>query len=165
MKEKIEQLQKVLEEEIVNYKKLLTLLLKERKLLTEANVEVLENNLKEQEKVFTVIDRLECERFSILEELSKEILGDSFENTTIDELFSRIPDSDRLKNIRNRLKELVRDIIKINNNNDFLIRNGLSFIEKNIEAFFGVDGREDLYHPGKFKLKKKNAKNIINWKI
>jgi len=165
MNEKVENLCAVIEKEITTYKELLSLLLKERKLLTAADIENLEKNLKEQEKLFTQVDNLENQRLIILEEMSGEIFGESLENVTINDLFSRIQNSDRLNNLRTELREKVKDIIKINKSNNFLIRNGLAFIEKNIEAFFGTEEKDKLYNPKKFHQKKKQAKNLINWKI
>jgi len=165
MKDKIDHLCSVLEEEIEVHKALLSLLLEERKFLTAANLEELDKNLKKQEKIFSQVDLLENQRLEILQVFLKEIYGDSWETITVDELFSRLEDSDRLTKLRLELKEKIRDIMKINRSNNFLIKNGLTFIEKNIETFFGSDEKEKLYNPRKDKNQKKQVKNLINWKV
>jgi len=165
MKDKIDHLCSVLEEEIEVHKALLSLLLEERKFLTAADLEELDKNLKKQEKIFSQVDLLENQRLEILQVFLKEIYGDSWETITVDELFSRLEDSDRLTKLRLELKEKIRDIMKINRSNNFLIKNGLTFIEKNIETFFGSDEKEKLYNPRKDKNQKKQVKNLINWKV
>ena len=65
-----------------------------------------------------------------------------------------------------KLRAVIEDVIKINNNNKYLVDSGLEFLEENVKVFYGVNEKELFYKKGgKEKKKKGNIYRIVDKKV
>lgn len=166
MIEKLKEVFKKIENEIGLHKELLNLLNKEQGILVNLKFENLEENLISQLDLVEKIKIEEDERLKLIAEIS-EMSDIEMEKINIDKLLKMVEDEEeknKLTYSRDKLKELLKDIKKINESNDFLIRNSLSFIEKNIKIMLEGTDKEQFY--GEANKKKKTAHGkVLDWKV
>lgn len=166
MIEKVKEVFNKIENEIGLHKELLNLLNKEQGILVNLKFENLEENLISQLDLVEKIKIEEDERLKLVAELS-EISDKDLEKMNIDEMLNMVEDEEekgKLIYSRDQLRELLKDIKKINESNDFLIRNSLSFIEKNIKIMLEGTDKEQFY--GDTNKRKKTAHGkVLDWKV
>ena len=150
----------VIEKEILHNKELLKLLQEEQQVLTSSDIQAIEMNIRDQDHVIGMIKELENSRLGIVSGIAQEY-GLADEEVTFGKIIEAVDgeSGEKLHRLREELKAVVMDIAKMNYNNNFLIENGLAFIEENIKVFYGSNEKEHLY--GKEGNKPSEKKNII----
>ena len=157
----------IIEKEIHHNKELLKLLQEEQQVLTSSDIHAIEINIRDQDHVIGVIKELEDSRMGVVKEIAQEY-GLADEDVTFSKIIEVFDgeSTDKLHKLREELKSVVMDIAKLNFNNNFLIENGLAFIEENIKVFYGVNEKELLYGKGGNKPnEKKNMIRIVDKRV
>ena len=166
MLEQVKRLTEILEKEISLHSGLLKLLKEEQTILVDLQFENLEENLLSQFDCVEQIKIQEEGRIKLVDEI-KDTAGNGNGEMNVDLILELVEDErekEKLSYAKDRLKELLRDINKINDSNDFLIKNSLSFIEKNIKLILEGTDKEQFY--GETNKKKKNVHGkVLDWKV
>ena len=155
----INEFTEIVEKEIHHNKELLNLLVEEQRVITSGNIQAIEMNIRDQDHVIGLIRKLEESRMNAVKDIVNEydIREDEITFKKIIDVVG-VENSGKLHLLMDELKSVVKDIVKVNQNNSFLIGNGLAFIEENVKVFFGVNEKELLY--GKEGNKQKEKKNM-----
>ena len=134
--ETINNLIDIIEKEIKYNSELLELLIQEQNILISRDITAIEKNIKEQNYIIDSIKKLEEIRIANVDKIS-EIYGISDRNLKFKDIIELVNEeyADKLYILMEKLKSVVEDIVKINNNNKYLIENGLEFLEENMESF------------------------------
>ena len=167
MEENLDNLIIIVEKEINYNIQLRDLLLQEQEILVSSDASALESVIKEQDYVIINIKKLE--------EIRKEYIGKILKNTgisersiTFNDIIQIVDDeySDKLYRLAEEFKSVAKYIIKLNENNRYLIETGLEFLEENIKVFYGANEKELFYKKGGKKDKEKgNSFRIVDRKV
>lgn len=165
--ETINNLIDIIEKEIKYNSELLELLIQEQNILISRDITAIEKNIKEQNYIIDSIKKLEEIRIANVDKIS-EIYGIPDRNLKFKDIIELVNEeyADKLYILMEKLKSVVEDIVKINNNNKYLIENGLEFLEENIRVFYGANEKEMFYKKGgKEKKEKGNTYRIVDKKV
>lgn len=147
----------IIEREIHHNRELLKLLREEQQVLTSSDIQAIEMNIRDQDHVIGMIKNLEDSRLEVVKIIAQEYSIQD-ENVTFNMIIDAAGSdySERLRILKEELTSVVMDIAKINMNNNYLIENGLAFIEENIKVFYGANEKELLYRKEGGKSNEKN---------
>ena len=153
----IEEYVQIVEKEIEQYKKFRDLVTEEQNILVSGQIVNLQENIRAQAILLREIRRTEEYRDSKKGRLAEE-LAIPEEPVTLRAIASMIADArkERLLILLEEFKYVVRDIVRINSNNQKLAEHGRNFIEEQIEGIYEAFNRDEFYGP-----KKKAEKNIM----
>lgn len=157
----------IVEKEIYHNKELLKLLLDEQQVLISSDIQAIEANIRDQDHVIRMIKELENSRIEIVKDIAGEY-GIEDDDVTFSKIIEIADEEyhDKLHRLREELKSVVMDIAKLNMNNNFLIENGLAFVEENIRVFYMGDKKEHLYGKGgNASNEKKTMTRIVDKRI
>jgi len=166
MIDKIKVISEIINKEIELHKDLLKLLQEEQNILVNQKFENLEANLLGQLDIIEQIKIDEDKRIKAVNEISEEI-GSDTEEIDVDTILEHIEnenEKEQLFRSKEYLKELLRNIKRINDGNDFLIKNSLSFLEKNIKVLLKGTDKEEFYDKSNNKKKDVHGK-VFDWKV
>lgn len=128
----MEELMKTLEDEIVEYTKLLELTKKKTPAIIAGNIEELRKITDEEQAVADVLVNLDAKRASVTKDIA-EVLNTDVESlklsVLIDILAKQPSEQRRLAEIKDRLKSVVDSVKMINDQNRELIKHSLEMVE------------------------------------
>lgn len=138
----------VLEKEYEQYRRIFELVKQEQTVLANADINGLEENLRNQQVLIQAINKLESKRLQELKVIGVylEAVPEKLKLSTIVE---NVPEdlSQQLVDLERKFKSVLQEILKINKSNKFLINRSLQFIDKNIQVFFGAMEEKGVYTP------------------
>ena len=157
----------VVKKEIKYNKQLLELLIEEQKILISEDITAVEKNVKEQDYLINTIKKFEEVRIESVKKIS-EMFGVPEKNLRFNDIVELVQDqySEEIFMLMEELKSVLENIVKINNNNKYLVENGLKFLEENIKVFYGADKKELFYKKERKESKeKKSVFRIVDKKV
>jgi hypothetical protein len=145
----ITSLSEIIEKEYNQYKRVYELVKNEQNILVNADLKRLEDNLREQQTIVNIINKLETQRLQELEIIGI-YLGQSSKTLKISSIISMTagPQAVRLSEIEKKFKLIIQEILKLNKSNEFLINRSMQFIDQHILVFFGALEDKGIYRPG-----------------
>ena len=167
MEENLNNLIAIVGKEINYNTQLRDLLLQEQEILMSSDAAAIEANIKEQDYVIENIKKLEEKRKEYVVEILKNN-NISEKNITFKDIIQVVDSeySDKLYKLAEEFKSVVINIIKLNENNKYMIETGLEFLEENIKVFYGANEKELFYKKGGNKRKEKgNSFRIVDRKV
>jgi flagellar biosynthesis/type III secretory pathway chaperone len=143
--EALEQLITILDKETTLLKDLHTTLAIQQEALVGGNVEEIRQSVEGQIETLSEISKLERKRTALLDALE---LGETDEtnDTTLTHLIEVAPQhAERLREVRQALKEVLEAIGTLNKHNGMLINQSLSYIGKTLRMIAGEDTSSTVY--------------------
>lgn len=132
MKNSIEQLKKVLYEQIEVYKHILSLSVKKTDIVVNGHIKKLEEITQEEQKLIIKIGKLEDIRESVIYNINKEL---GLEEINMTKLNDYLEEADKvfIKNLKDELMDILNQIKERNELNGSLISDSLEYINLNID--------------------------------
>ena len=132
MKNSIEQLKKVLYEQIEVYKHILSLSVKKTDIVVNGHIKKLEEITQEEQKLIIKIGKLEDIRESVIYNINKEL---GLEELNMTKLNDYLEEADKvfIKNLKDELMDILNQIKERNELNGSLISDSLEYINLNID--------------------------------
>lgn len=105
--------------------------------LVESDIKMISDNVSRQIDILKEIESIEMERNNILSAIGKEVGA----GIGLESLIESAPDyiSRRLASLREGLREVVSQIRKVNEQNQLLIRQSLSYVQTMLKEIAGED--------------------------
>lgn len=158
MQIEIKELEAVLNQEIEAYSKLEQYILDKKDSLIKGDIDKLKNIDFELEKYSNVVEKLELKRSEINSKTGNE-------NLTLKEIINRIESeeqSQKLSNMRSKLKNLVSNIQKQNRINALLIDHSLKLVEHTVVSIANVLIPESSAYNNMGKIKSNTNKEGVS---
>ncbi len=132
MKKSIEQLKKVLYEQIEVYKHILSLSVKKTDIVVNGHIKKLEEITQEEQKLIIKIGKLEDIRENVIYNINREL---GLEELNMTKLNDYLEEADKvfIKNLKDELMDILNQIKERNELNGSLISDSLEYINLNID--------------------------------
>lgn len=139
MRENLQNLVSVLEEQITLYRHLLDVVRKEKEILISANLDDLNETNRTKEAMLLKVRGLESQRIKAAAELC-QVLNLNPENPRLMEIAKHLADedADRLRNIHSVLELLLRRVQDLNGQNEVLVQSALANVTGAMNAIRGT---------------------------
>lgn len=128
----IENLIHVLDEESTEYQKLLDISMEKTSVIVEQNVEHLQNIMLKEQPILDRLNRLEDAREEHLGDISN-VLDVPMEQMKVDKLIHLLEkqpkDQAALIQVHDKLNKIVKQLVKVNDNNKLLLQESLDMLE------------------------------------
>jgi flagellar biosynthesis/type III secretory pathway chaperone len=141
-------LTQLLDQEVSAHRRMLEHLQQEQTALVDADVTGIRKAVNLQEYLIEDIRKLEQEREELMAALARMMDGASMPIT-----FAAIiewadePHTERLVQVYDNLKAVLKDVTRANEQNRQLVESGLYFVESNLQLFFDLSQDEPCYQP------------------
>lgn len=163
----IEKLIQVLKNEYEIYQQLYRLGEEKQQIIIDNEVDDLLSIIEDEQAEIEKINELEAKRVEVLTEIAEEnsLAQEELSFTKLIELLSE-PDKSELKNIRQKLLELLEDIQAINETNANLIEESLKLNNYTLQLLTdsNINKNSTYQKPGKQDKNNKQQQNIIDQK-
>ena len=132
----IDQLAEIMEEQAQKYGELLGLSEEKKEAIIKNDISTLQKLTNLENMVISQNNRLEKKRLSLGKDIA-EVLGKKEDELDLNTLISLLPDQtdkDMLKNVGDRIREVVSNLKLANEQNNNLIQNALDYIEYSVNV-------------------------------
>ncbi|MCK4384944.1 MAG: flagellar protein FlgN [candidate division Zixibacteria bacterium] len=155
----VSQLIEVINKEILCLEKFLTLLTEEQKFVVENDIDSLQKLVEEQEKTIRDERKLEDERIKLTDSLAEKLKIDKAD-VNISRLIELVEESysTKLRELQSTLASLYAKLERQRKKNEFLIKQSMKYLDKSINIFSGLEGRDINYSI--FQQKNKNVQFV-----
>ena len=155
MDEQVQKLLGLIKKEVSVLENFLTLLTEEQKHLVKNDVSALEKIVSEEEKEIGQAQKLEKERLKLTDDLAEKLNVDKKE-LNLSLLISLVEESysSKLEELQKTLWELYCKVDRQKRKNEFLIKQSMSIIDKQMKFFLGEQATPYYFKP---KEKRKNG--------
>ncbi len=155
----VSQLIEVINKEILCLEKFLTLLTEEQKFVVENDIDSLQRSVEEQEKTIRDERKLEDERIKLTDSLAEKLKIDKTD-VNISRLIELVEESysTKLRELQSTLASLYAKLERQRKKNEFLIKQSMKYLDKSINIFSGLEGRDINYSI--FQQKNKNVQFV-----
>jgi uncharacterized protein YeeX (DUF496 family) len=151
----------VINQEITCLENFLTLLSEEQKFLVENDVDSLRRSLGDQGKVVRDAQKLENERIRLTDSLAKELKIDQGK-VNISKLIELVEESysTKLRELQSTLSSLYAKLERQRKKNEFLIKQSMKYVDKSMNIFLDLEGRELSYSASQQKNQKVHSDKV-----
>ena len=155
----VSQLIEVINKEILCLEKFLILLTEEQKFVVENDIDSLQRSVEEQEKTIRDERKLEDERIKLTDSLAEKLKIDKTD-VNISRLIELVEESysTKLRELQSTLASLYAKLERQRKKNEFLIKQSMKYLDKSINIFSGLEGRDINYSI--FQQKNKNVQFV-----
>lgn len=143
---KVNRLIEIINREVVCLENFMTLLTKEQQLLAENNIQSLQNSVGEQEKAILEAEKLEKERIKLTDQIASNLKLNK-EETNLSRLIQLLEESysTQLKELQKTLLHLYQKVERQRRKNEFLIRQSMGMVDRNMKFILGVEATAPTY--------------------
>lgn len=151
----------VINQEITCLENFLTLLSEEQKFLVENDVNSLRRSLGDQGKVVRDAQKLENERIRLTDSLAKELKIDKGK-VNISKLIELVEESysTKLRELQSTLSSLYAKLERQRKKNEFLIKQSMKYVDKSMNIFLDLEGKELSYSASLAKNQKVHSDKV-----
>lgn len=142
----IENLTRVLAEELKLYKSILDISKRKTRVIIDGNIDELNKIVKGEHSFVLKVGKLEDLRGKLVFALSKK-LGISFDNINVSEIIKRIDENEakKIEKYKEFILKVVNELKDVNEINGKLIKNSLEFIDFSINLVSNIDDGSNNY--------------------
>jgi flagellar biosynthesis/type III secretory pathway chaperone len=160
--EQVQELLGIIKREISILEDFLTLLTEEQKHLVKNDVPALEKTVSREEEAVTQAQKLEKLRLKLTDDLAEELNIDK-NKVNLSLLISLVEESysSKLEELQKTLWELFRKVDKQKRKNEFLIKQSMSLLDREMKFFLGEKTSPHYSKPGE-KRKNGNLHLVVN---
>lgn len=153
----------ILEEQTTCYEKVYHLKEEEQRLILSGKPEEIQRNTDEIESLTLMIRSMEKARQELIEALAQQY-NLSTDTPTFDQVISVADEesADELQKIAERLVNVLQRTSQINEDNAYLIRRSLDFIDRSLEMLTGLSMQSDTYGGDGRRMQREAATMIVN---
>lgn len=139
----VSQLIEVINRENLCLEKFLNLLSEEQKLLMQNDVHSLRKSIEDQDKIIGDARKLEQERIKLTDTLAEKLKMDK-DQINMSKLIELVEESysTKLRELQSTLSSLYAKLERQRKKNEFLIRQSMKYVDRGINFFSGLEGRE-----------------------
>ena len=162
----IRAISRILNQEVRWFERLLHLLLEQKDLIIENDIEAFKRNLRDQEECIAGIQRLEKRRIEKIDILG-EILEIPIQELNLSKIIDMAMEEYRsgLMDLQRELKKVVREVGNTARTNSFLMDKALLYIQKNFDILVKLSQAYEMYD-GEARKGKDDARTmIVNRKV
>jgi len=160
----MEQLKKIFEEEIKIYQEILKLSKDKTDIVKENRVSELETITRSEEELIANVIELEKKRIAKVKDICRQY-GKEEKSLKIDELCEFVTEGkEELQSFKIEITKILKELKKVNNLNDALIRNNLEYINFAVSIATGAQKSNTIYEQ-KGKSNVKGYNNILDIKL
>lgn len=157
----VSQLIEVINREILCLEKFLTLLSEEQKIVVKNDIDSLRASIEEQEKIIADGRKLEEARIKLTDSLAEKLKIDKGE-VNISKLIELVEESysTELRELQSTLSSLYTKLERQRKKNEFLIKQSMKYVDKSVNIFLGLEGRDQSYSVPRQKNKKLQSEKV-----
>ena len=137
----IDELIDVLDKEEREYQDLILLSREKTPVIVKGDLEKLQRITEAEQFVVTKLNKLEKKRVEVAKDIAM-VLGEDEENLKVPDIIeilaSQKTEQERLKEVYDRLKATLKEMVRLNDINKGLIKESLEFIEFNMNLYKGI---------------------------
>jgi len=160
----MEELKKIFEEEIKIYQEILKISKDKTDTIKENKVKELEAITRSEEELVAKVIELEKKRIAKVKDICKQY-GKPEESLKVDELCEFIEDGkEELQAFKSEITQILKELKKVNNLNDALIKNSLEYINFAVSLATGKQQNSMIYEQ-KGRNNTQGQRNILDIKL
>ncbi|RKY62933.1 MAG: hypothetical protein DRP95_00250 [Candidatus Latescibacterota bacterium] len=140
----------LMEEEISAFKRLLDVLLEQRRTLVEGDEDGFLRSTQKEARILEKTKDLERKQKDVVRDLS-ELMDTPAEDLTLPKIISAVEEeyAQRLSELRGTLSGLLKKVRRTNETNRFLIEHALRFVDHNLQILIGLRRQHGYGKDGK----------------